>query len=159
MDKHAVALRRGEGETLSVLGAEVRFLCEAARTNRRFSIMEAVLPKDQGPPPHDHPWDEAYFVIEGQVRFLLGEEEEQVFEGGDFIYAPGGTLHSFKGASDRPARVLVFDAPAAAEQFFRDVDREVKTYPADLARVPEIGLRHQLRFKPMGAAKPGPGGA
>jgi quercetin dioxygenase-like cupin family protein len=98
--------------------------------------MEVVLPKDQGPPPHDHPWDEAYFVIAGTVRFLI-------------VYAPGGTLHSFKGAGDEPARVLVFDAPAAAEGFFRDVDREVKAFPGDLAKLPEIGLRHQLHFRPV----------
>jgi quercetin dioxygenase-like cupin family protein len=150
MSKQAVAVRHGEGETLSVLGAQVRFLCEAARTNHAFSLMEVLLPKDQGPPPHDHPWDEAYYVLDGQVRFSLGEET-QVFERGDFIYAPGGTVHAFKGASDQPARVLVFDAPATAEQFFRDVDREVKSYPADLRKVPEIGLRHQMRFRPMPA--------
>lgn len=147
MGKQAVAVRQGEGETLSVLGAKVRFLCEAARTNHSFSLMEVVLPKDQGPPPHDHPWDEAYYVIEGQVRFLLGDEV-QVFTAGDFIYAPGGTLHAFQGAADQPARVLVFDAPATAEQFFREVDREVKSYPDDLTKVPEIGLRHQMRFQP-----------
>lgn len=146
MSKQAVSVKRGEGETLSVLGAQVRFLCQAEWTNRTFSLMEVLLPKDQGPPPHDHPWDEAYYVIDGQVRFMLGDET-QIVERGDFIYAPGGTLHSFKGVSDDPARVLVFDAPATAEQFFRDVDREVKSYPADLAKVPEIGLRHQLRFK------------
>ncbi len=146
MDKQAVVVRKGEGEKLSVLGTEVRFLCEAARTNHSFSLMEVVLPKDQGPPPHDHPWDEAYYVLEGQVRFLLGDEV-QVFQGGDFIYAPGGMLHSFQGATEQPARILVFDAPATAEQFFRDVDREVKSYPGDLAKVPEIGLRHQLYFR------------
>jgi len=146
MGKLAVSVKRGEGETLSVLGAEVRFLCEAARTDHSFSLMEVRLPKDQGPPPHDHPWDEAYYILEGQVRFLLGDNV-QIFEAGDFIYAPGGMLHSFQGVSDQPARVLVFDAPAAAEQFFRDVDREASSYPADLAKIPEIGLRHRLHFK------------
>ncbi len=146
MNRQAVAVRRGEGETLSVLGTQVRFLCEGARTNHRFSLMEVVLPKDQGPPPHDHPWDEAYYVLEGQVRFRLGEDE-QVFQGGDFIYAPGGVIHSFQGAAEQPARVLVFDAPATAEGFFRDVNREVKSYPADLAKIPEIGLRHDLHFQ------------
>jgi len=147
MDKKAISVKKGEGETLSVLGADVRFLLEAARTNNTFSLMEVVLPKDQGPPPHDHPWDEAYYIIEGDVWFLVGEKEE-VFSTGDFVYAPGGTLHAFHGAADNPARVLVFDTPATAEGFFRDVAREVKLMPEDLAKVPEIGLRHQLRFMP-----------
>jgi quercetin dioxygenase-like cupin family protein len=146
MDKQAIAVRCGEGEALSVLGTQVRFLCEAARTAHAFSLMEVVLPQDQGPPPHDHPWDEAYYVLEGEVRFLLGEQEE-VFRQGDFVYAPGGTRHAFKGALPEPARVLVFDAPATAEEFFREVDREVKS-PSDRSKIPEIGLRHQMRFHP-----------
>jgi quercetin dioxygenase-like cupin family protein len=148
MDKHAVAVRRGEGEALSVLGTQVRFLCEAERTGRAFSLMEVILPKDQGPPPHDHPWDEAYYVLEGEVRFLLGDQEE-VFRKGDFVYAPGGTLHAFKGALPEPARVLVLDAPATAEGFFREVDREVKS-ASDHSKIPEIGLRHQMRFRAPG---------
>jgi quercetin dioxygenase-like cupin family protein len=146
MSKQAVAIRRNEGQTLSVLGTQVRFLCEADRTDRTFSLMEVVLPKDQGPPPHEHPWDEAYYVLEGEVRFQLGDRV-QVFNSGDFIYAPGGMVHAFQGATEQPARVLVFDAPATAEGFFREVDQEVKSYPSDLAKLPEIGLRHQLHFK------------
>jgi quercetin dioxygenase-like cupin family protein len=146
MSKEAVIMKKGEGEILSVLGADVRFLCEAAKTDRSFSLMEVTLPKDQGPPRHDHPWDEAYYVLEGQVRFQLGDEEK-IFSGGDFIYAPGGMVHGFQGAGEQPARVLVFDAPATAEGFFRDVDHEVRSYPQDLVKIPEIGLRHNLRFQ------------
>ena len=98
-----------------------------------------------GPPPHDHPWDEAYYVVAGEVKFMVGEQVHMV-KAGDFVYAPGGTLHSFQGASQSPARVLVFDAPAAAGGFFRDIDREIKSMPQDLPKVLEIGARHRLRF-------------
>ncbi|WP_448208087.1 cupin domain-containing protein [Azospirillum sp. sgz302134] len=147
MSKQAVVVKQGEGEALSVLGTQVRFLCEAERTDHSFSIMEVTLPKDQGPPPHDHPWDEAYYILDGQVWFLVGEEA-QVYGRGDFLYAPAGVLHAFKGAGDQPARVLVLDAPATAEKFFRDVDREVKVLPDDLAKIPEIGQRNQVYFRP-----------
>jgi len=147
MNKEALTVKSGEGEAMSVLGTKVRFLLEAARTNHSFSLMEVELPKDQGPPPHDHPWDEAYYIIDGDVWFLVNDKE-QVFSTGDFIYAPGGTVHSFRGAGDRPAHVLVMDAPATAEGFFREAAREVVSIPEDLAKVPEIGLRHGLRFLP-----------
>lgn len=146
MSKKPLVTKRGEGETLSALGTQVTFLCPAESTERSFSLMEVRLPLDAGPPPHDHPWDEAYYVIEGEVRFLLGDRKLLV-SAGDFLYAPAGMVHSFKGASaDQPARVLVLDAPAAAEGFFRDVDREVRQLPQDLPKVPGIGLRHKLRF-------------
>jgi quercetin dioxygenase-like cupin family protein len=147
MDKQALILKKDEGEKLQVLGAEVRFLCQGEHTGRAWSLMEAVLPFEGGPPPHEHPWDEAYYVVEGEVRFVLGGKVQH-FKAGDFVYAPGGTLHAFQGASQQPARVLVFDAPAAAEGFFRDVHREVSCMPADLRKVIEIGERHKLRFAP-----------
>lgn len=147
MTKEAVTLRKGEGESLTVLGAEVRFLLPADKTEHSFSLMEVELPKDQGPPPHDHPWDEAYYIIDGNVWFMVGGTE-QVYSAGDFLYAPGGTVHSFRGAGETPARVLVFDAPATAEGFFRDAAREIVSIPEDLVKVPEIGARHQMRFLP-----------
>jgi quercetin dioxygenase-like cupin family protein len=147
MNKEAVIVKNGEGESLSVMGADVRFLLEAAKTDHTFSLMEVELPKDQGPPPHDHPWDEAYYIIDGDVWFLV-DDKEQIYSTGDFIYAPSGTVHSFRGAGDKPARVLVLDAPATAEAFFREASREVVNIPEDFAKVPEIGLRHNIRFQP-----------
>jgi quercetin dioxygenase-like cupin family protein len=145
MNKEAVSVKKGEGESMSVLGANVRFLLEAAKTGHSFSLMEVELSKDQGPPPHDHPWDEAYYILDGDVWFMV-DNAEQVFSAGDFVYAPGGTLHSFRGAGEKPARVLVFDAPATAEGFFRDANREIVNIPEDFAKVPEIGARYQMRF-------------
>lgn len=145
MGKQVVVMKQGEGETLTVMGAQVKFLCTADKTDKAWSLMEVVVPKHSGPPPHHHPWDEAYFVIKGEVRFSI-EEREQVVKAGDFIYAPSGTLHGFQGASEEPAAMLIFDAPAHAESFFRDAEREIKA-PGDMAKVPEIGARHQIMFQ------------
>jgi quercetin dioxygenase-like cupin family protein len=147
MDKQAFATRAGEGEVLKGLGSALRFLCPADKTGRTFSVLETTLLKGRGPGLHDHPWDEAYYVVEGEVLFQIGDAEE-TFRAGDFVYTPGGTPHGFQGASDTPARVLVFDAPATVEQFFRDVDREVVSLPDDLAKVPELGARYGMRFRP-----------
>lgn len=144
MEKQAVWMRQDEGESLQVMGANVKFLCAADKTDHAWSLMEVRLPLRAGPPPHDHPWDEAYYVIEGAVRFFLGGKD-RLAQAGDFIYAPGGTLHGFQGASEQAARLLIFDAPAHAEAFFREVEREIKG-PDDMKKVPEIGGRHQIRF-------------
>lgn len=145
MAKQAMVIERGLGETLDVMGARVSFLCPAQATDQEWSLMEVTAPKHAGPPPHEHPWDEAYYVIEGSLRFRIGDTERLVHQG-DFLYAPGGTVHAFQGASEQAARVLIFDAPAAAEAFFRDAAAEVRDMPRDLAKVPEIGARHRLQF-------------
>ncbi len=145
MKKQGVWLQRGDGESMSVMGAQVRFLCTADKTDRAWSLMEVVVPKGYGPPAHRHPWDEAYYVVEGAVRFAIAGEE-RIARAGDFIYAPGDTPHGFQGSSEQAARMLIFDAPAHAEAFFRDVEREVQRMPEDLDKVPAIGERHEVHF-------------
>ena len=146
MAKQAAVVKNGEGEVLPVLGTTVRFLVEAAQTENRFSIMQVELPRDQGPPPHDHPWDEAYYILDGDVWFMV-DGEEGVYTTGDFLYAPAGTPHSFRGAGDTPARVIVFDAPSTIGGFFRETSREVVN-PEDFAKIPAIGAKYDLNFYP-----------
>ena len=107
--------------------------------------MEVTLPLNSGPPPHTHEWSEAYFVVEGDVEFLVkGERFEAT--AGDFVHTPGGTLHAFSGKSQRPARVLIFDSPAHAGAFFKRVDREVGELPRDLQKVISIGEDTGIHF-------------
>lgn len=139
--------RRIGSTALQVLGTQVRFLCEAYQTSGAFSMMEVFLPKDAGPPPHHHDWDEAYYVADGAVRFTIGDQISLVGKG-DFVYAPAGTVHGFSGVAEDGSRVLILDAPAHAAGFFKEVDREVKHLPADGAKVPAIGAKHGVHFLP-----------
>jgi quercetin dioxygenase-like cupin family protein len=134
---------------LSVLGTEVRFLCEAVDTRQAWSLMEVTLPMGSGPPPHRHDWDEAYFVTAGEVEFTVGEERFSA-KAGDFVYTPGGVVHGFRGVSNLDARVLIFDVPAHAGAFFKRVDREVEELPRDLPKIFGIGRETGIEF--VGAA-------
>ena len=148
MEKTVAIVRREDGENLNVLGAGVRFLCTAEQTGHAWSLMETALPLNAGPPPHHHMWDEAYYVISGAVAFEIAGQKSLI-EAGEFVYAPGGTVHGFRGASEEPARMLVFDAPAHAEAFFKTMDRRVRRMPEDLSLVPAIGHEHGIEFLPM----------
>jgi mannose-6-phosphate isomerase-like protein (cupin superfamily) len=98
-----------------------------------------------GPPPHKHDWDEAYYVLDGELDFEIDGQAVRS-KSGDFNYLPRNTVHAFKGASSSPARVLIFAAPAHASEFFEEVSSEVRSLPDDLAKVPEIGRRHGIHF-------------
>lgn len=140
-------IRRSDGETLNVLGMPLRFLCDSQDTADAWSLMEEDIPAGHGPPPHRHDWDEAYYVVSGALDFQIDGEAVRV-EAGDFAYLPRNTVHAFKGGSETPARVLIFAVPAHSSAFFKDVNREVRTVPEDLAKVPEIGRRHGIEFMP-----------
>ena len=145
MQTPSMIVKSQDVRPLHVLGTEVRFLCEGHSTNNVWSLMEVTLPQDAGPPPHSHQWDEAYFVTEGEVQFTVGDQRFTA-TAGDFVYTPGSVVHGFRGASQRPARVLIFDAPAHAGVFFKRVDCEVKELPRDLPKVLDIGEETGILF-------------
>lgn len=58
--------------------------------------------------PHDE--DEIYFVVEGEGRITVAEEEAPV-RGGSAVFVPAGVPHRFHSIAER-LTILVFFAPA-----------------------------------------------
>lgn len=107
---------RGEG--ISVWGLGGRFTVKAmdADTKGHFSLMEALATRASEPPMHvHHKEDEAWYVLEGHMTFVVGDEELAA-PAGAFVFAPRGIAHSFTVDTD-PTRVLVFASPAGFEHF------------------------------------------
>jgi uncharacterized cupin superfamily protein len=120
-------------------------LCEASETGGAWSLFEEEVPSGMGPPPHRHDWDEAYYILDGEIDFHIDGAPVRS-RPSDFNYLPRGTVHGFKGASSGSARVLIFAAPAHGSEFFHELNNEVLDIPADLRKVPEIGERHGIEF-------------
>src|SRR5687768_18591304 len=99
MSDSTQVVKREGGEELTVIGAKVRFLCKGDRTAGAWSLLECEVPKGTGPGPRHHTWDEAYYVVEGVVRFVA-DGKEVVMKPGDFLHVTGNTVHSFSGVSD-----------------------------------------------------------
>jgi len=143
----AIIVKAGERKPLNVLGMPLTLLCEASETNGDWSLFEEEVPLGMGPPAHRHDWDEAYYILDGQVNFTI-DEAAVTSSRGDFNYLPRGTVHGFKGASETPARVLIFAAPAHGSEFFHEISKQVRSVPEDLAKIPGIGQRHGIEFMP-----------
>ncbi len=89
-------------------------LASGAQTNDVFSLMEQLCPKDSGPPPHFHDQDESIYIIDGEITFLLGEQEQKG-ESGSLLFIPRATVHSFRVDSET-ARILNWYNPAGFEK-------------------------------------------
>ena len=78
-----------------------------------FSVIEYEgSPGVPGPPPHLHrAFDEAWFVLEGEVRFR-SPRPSTVLGRGAYAFVPRGTPHTFEVVGDRPARWIGVFAPA-----------------------------------------------
>ncbi|HEX8842540.1 MAG TPA: cupin domain-containing protein [Sphingomicrobium sp.] len=143
----ATTIKAGERAPLNILGMPLTMLCEASETGGAWSLFEEEVPLGMGPPPHRHDWDEAYYILEGEIDFEIDGERVKSTKG-DFNYLPRNTVHGFKGASQTPSRVLIFAAPAHGSEFFRELNDEVRAIPDDLGKIPQIGERHGIHFMP-----------
>ena len=141
----ALTVKAGEREPLTVLGMPLTMLCEARETGGAWSLFEEEVPLGLGPPPHRHDWDEAYYILEGEVDFEIDGTQVRASRG-DFNYLPRRTVHGFKGASATPARVLIFAAPAHGSEFFHELNDEVRSLPEDASKIRQIGERHGIHF-------------
>jgi quercetin dioxygenase-like cupin family protein len=54
---------------------------------------------------HSHPWDHAYYIIEGMARIKIGEEVREVGKG-SLAYVPPNEMHSVQNLLDAPLIVL-----------------------------------------------------
>lgn len=120
-------MRPGDGRTVAVVGDVYRFLAVGDETDGKYALWEAVVLPGGGPPPHVHSREEeGFYVLEGEITFLVGDER-LVATAGTFANMAVGTRHTFKNETDRPARMLVSVAPAGLEQMFFEVGRPVPT--------------------------------
>jgi len=141
----ATIVKAGERKPLNVLGMPLTMLCESRETGGAWSLFDEEVPLGMGPPAHRHYWDEAYYILDGEVDFMIDGEPVRSSRG-DFNYLPRGTVHGFKGASEAAARVLIFAAPAHGSEFFRELNDKIRRVPEDLSKIPQIGQRHGIEF-------------
>ena len=105
------------------------------------TITEARCPAGQtvaGPHVHGRHTD-AFYVIEGELTFVVGRESETItISAGGLVAVPPGVAHSFRNAGDRTARWLTIHAPDGGFAAFMrgvrdgiDVDWDIAAVPAD----------------------------
>jgi quercetin dioxygenase-like cupin family protein len=126
---------------LQVIGEQVRVLLPAERSGGVEVFLQEGT-EGIGPPPHQHAWDESYFVLEGVIEVSVGDAVHRL-AAGDLLHVPGGTVHSYRNASPRTRILSVTNRPGAAA-FFAAMDREV-AFPPDLATAVAVAGRNGVR--------------
>ncbi len=115
-----------EGRTIAVVGDVYRFLATGEDTNGTYAMWEAIVPPGGGPPPHVHSREEeAFYILEGEITFQVGEQTI-VAGPGMFANMPIGSLHTFRNASNKTAKMIITVAPAGLEEMFFEVGQAVE---------------------------------
>lgn len=115
----AYAVGPGQGETIQgPAGGPLTFKARGDQTAGRLTLFENVIAPGDGPPLHTHANEgESWYVLEGQLRFRLGDDLHDA-PAGSFVFVPQGTPHCFQNSGAGPARIVVIFTPSGMERFF-----------------------------------------
>ena len=137
----------GEGERHAVgAGSATTIKAPSEATAGRFFVSETELAAGfPGPPPHVH--DElvdSFYVLEGTLDVVVGEEHMKLRAGGYACVLPG-TRHTFANHSDDPVRFLNINAPAGFERYMRELAAASSAGPLTPEQIGEIASHYDVR--------------
>jgi quercetin dioxygenase-like cupin family protein len=110
-------------------------------TGGHGSVIEITARADfAGPPLHVHDFDEAFYVLEGELMFQV-EQELITRRAGELAFVPRGIPHTLANRSGASARYLLICTPAGFERSFarRAAEQDgVEPPPWALQPIPEV---------------------
>lgn len=113
----------GESKSQSFFGTFLDWKATAETTDGALSLVEAQGFKGAEPPIHYHEnADEFFYVISGDMTFMVGSEIKRV-GGGGFVWIPRMIVHGF-AIHSAEAKFLFGFVPAGLERMFQEVEQK-----------------------------------
>lgn len=128
------------GRALWHLGALLVFKALGSETNGQFWALEGLADRQMAVPLHSHAHeDEIWYVLEGEIRFFIGETPQMAGPGA-MVYIPRGVPHTFQILSNT-ARWFGIGTPAGLDDWFFETGEPAgaRTLPPPPLSAPDIG--------------------
>jgi quercetin dioxygenase-like cupin family protein len=91
-------------------------LLRGEETGGHVSVTEIVVPpQTAGPPLHTHDFDEAFYMLDGQLIFQV-DDALVTKRAGELSFAPRNVAHTLANHTDAPARYVLVCTPAGFER-------------------------------------------
>ena len=152
--KAAVHVAPGEGQMRWLVGDLVTFKVLGEHTSGAFTLAEEVTPSQGGPPPHLHTReDETFYVVEGELEFVVGGRTISA-GAGSVVHGPRGVAHGFRNVGSAPSTMAVIIAPAGLERFFQEAGEPVEDPssppegPPDVERLVAVAQKYGIEILP-----------
>ena len=142
-----------KSEKFELLGVELEWKLTDVETNNLYCVLEATVPPGVVVPPHSHPDQEAFLVLDGAPEFATETPSglEWCFAvPGEMINIRPGKMHGFRNPTTSDVRVLITCTPNLG-RFFEDAGlpyhrespyRSTVPSKGQIQRVLEIGERY-----------------
>jgi quercetin dioxygenase-like cupin family protein len=150
-----VACPPGGGRGTWAMGSLFEHLAGAEQTAGTLGVAVVTQPPGIATPLHRHHHEaEAFYLLDGEMTYVAGEETHELSTGW-FIYLPRGVPHAFRIRGDRPARVLALTVPGGLLHLYDEVgvpaaamrapgEGEGRPLAEEVGRWSEVGPRYGL---------------
>lgn len=143
--REARVIASDQAQFLTIVGGQIAFRVTADDTDGAFFQFELRTEVGMGVPTHVHDYeDEAFYVLDGTVRFVI-DGVEIIATPGTSVFAPRGLAHSFEVIGDRPLHALVTVTPGDSEPMFRGF-ADLPPGPEGIEQVVALCARYGIRF-------------
>ncbi len=130
----------------SLLGIPTSVLLDCDDTGGQYYLTEQVIPPGLGVPPHVHGReDELFFVLEGEVQFLAGDQQV-IARSGDTVFAPREVPHAYQAIGEAPARMRFMAMPGNIQAMFEELSTWPSDAPPDMSKLEELCNRFGIQF-------------
>ena len=136
----------GEGNARWWGGGLATIKTTGRETDDLYSIVEVLEPQGAQAPLHLHrKEDEAFWILEGEMTFRIGEQTIKA-RPGSFVFGPKDVPHTYTVDSG-PARILFLLSPAGFEEFIYATSEPAKerTLPPQPEGPPSEAEMEELR--------------
>ncbi len=137
-------LASGEGDAHPMLSHMLVWKLTGDDTNGQYAMFEMIDTAGGEAPLHRHPWEETFYVLEGEIEIQVGDRQ-QIVSAGAMSHIPANTAHRFQVRSPI-ARALHIVSPASAAAFYQEVGTTITSFPPDLSIFQEICAKHGLHL-------------
>ena len=138
--RHFVLRPDQHERALNVVGTQVTVLASNAAT-QSYGITLQQGEEGTGPPPHSHDWDEAFYVLKGEIQFLC-DGKAHACNVGTLVHIPRGTVHGFSYGSGGGQMLEITGSGALAAQMFKALDTEIPVGPPDIPKLLDVLKRN-----------------
>ncbi|GCE31369.1 hypothetical protein KDA_68530 [Dictyobacter alpinus] len=123
-----IVVKPEDGRTLSIGPIKMVVQEDGTQTRGTLGIAEfEVPPHTSGPPLHiHHTHEEGFYILEGVLEFLTGEQIVQAGQG-TLVMVPIGTAHTFRNATEKRARFLNTFTPPLYVHYLEEVSQLLQT--------------------------------
>jgi mannose-6-phosphate isomerase-like protein (cupin superfamily) len=124
----ALLLNANEGNIVSLGPIRMIVKEDGTRTRGTLGIAEFMIPPNAPPPPPHvhHAHEEGFYVLEGELEFMVGTERVRAGKGA-YVTVPIGIAHTFSNPGSQPARFLNTFTPPHYLNYFYELSQLMST--------------------------------